>query len=174
MAPGVANLRAVHDQPDLHAGRARTPRARRAPAASPRDRLSASRAGNARAGPGSSREGRRLNRSGQDSPSAAAASNIPRFTNIGPPGNANALISRTFTVSNVYRNSGCRSSAGKKPCPPEKISNLRLICAQEVAHRQGHCHPRRQPGTGLPGQASRDGFHQERSQSARTKARVSS
>ena len=35
------------------------------------------------------------------SPSVCAASIMPRLTNIGPPGSANALISRTFTGSNV-------------------------------------------------------------------------
>ena len=34
------------------------------------------------------------------SPSVLAASIMPRLTNIGPPG-ANALMSRTFTTSNV-------------------------------------------------------------------------
>src|SRR5262245_17159408 len=45
---------------------------------------------------------------------------MPRLTNIGPPGSAKALISRTFTVSNVYWNSGCWSSAGMtatRRCP---------------------------------------------------------
>ena len=36
------------------------------------------------------------------SPSAAAASNMPRWTNIGPPGSANALISFRFTGVNEY------------------------------------------------------------------------
>jgi hypothetical protein len=35
------------------------------------------------------------------SPSFAAASIIPRFRYIGPPGSANALISRTLTTLNV-------------------------------------------------------------------------
>jgi len=34
------------------------------------------------------------------SPSVCAASIMPRLTNIGPPGSANALISRTLTGSN--------------------------------------------------------------------------
>ena len=41
------------------------------------------------------------------SPSLLAASIIPRLTYIGPPGSANALISRTLTTLNVYWNSGC-------------------------------------------------------------------
>ena len=41
-----------------------------------------------------------------------AASSIPRFRNIGPPGSANALISRRSTTWNVYRNPGCRSLPG--------------------------------------------------------------
>ena len=36
------------------------------------------------------------------SPSVRAASIMPRLTNIGPPGSAKALISFTFTTSNVY------------------------------------------------------------------------
>ena len=36
------------------------------------------------------------------SPSAAAASNMPRWTNIGPPGSAKALISFRFTGVNEY------------------------------------------------------------------------
>ena len=36
------------------------------------------------------------------SPSDDAAANMPRLTNIGPPGSANALISFTFTGVNEY------------------------------------------------------------------------
>ena len=35
------------------------------------------------------------------SPSAAAASNMPRWTNIGPPGSAKALISRLTGVNDM-------------------------------------------------------------------------
>src|SRR5580765_2591546 len=46
------------------------------------------------------------------SPSLRAASIIPRLTNIGPPGSAKALISRTFTTSKEYLNSECWRLAG--------------------------------------------------------------
>src|SRR5918993_3010118 len=46
------------------------------------------------------------------SPSVFAASIIPRFTYIGPPGNANALISFKSMTLKLYSNSGCRRSAG--------------------------------------------------------------
>ena len=41
---------------------------------------------------------------------ACAASNMPRWTNIGPPGSAKALISFKFTGVNEYLNAGLLSS----------------------------------------------------------------
>ena len=46
------------------------------------------------------------------SPSAVAASNIPRLTNIGPPGSAKALISFRFTGVKEYSKTGWLSSRG--------------------------------------------------------------
>ena len=46
------------------------------------------------------------------SPSPWAASNMPRFTNIGPPGSAKALISFRFTGVNEYSKAGLLSEAG--------------------------------------------------------------
>src|SRR3982751_216275 len=46
------------------------------------------------------------------SASTAAASNMPRLTNIGPPGSAKALISFRFTGVNEYSYCGSFSSAG--------------------------------------------------------------
>ena len=43
---------------------------------------------------------------------ARAASNMPRLTNIGPPGSANALISFRFTGVNEYSKTGWLSSGG--------------------------------------------------------------
>ena len=46
------------------------------------------------------------------SPSPVAASNMPRLTNIGPPGSANALMSLKFTGVNEYSNTELSNSAG--------------------------------------------------------------
>ena len=59
------------------------------------------------------------------SPSVLAASIIPRLRYIGPPGSANALISRTLTTLNVYWNSGCRWSDGI-PCT-RRLSDVRHV-----------------------------------------------